>query len=198
MSKDNYPRRALAQRLGWRSKPREPIWQEWDAIQVAPLWELVAVSLRIEPDDIRGWGKNTARCYPPPEFHQRLRFAVSLLSTYGGGLPCKGMADSSFMSMVEPGNYYSWLAFHGYLFPVEFPKQPASSPPRKDHDPRKVKLTARVEQLRSMGQRNFMALVAKEEGLNVSRLQQIIGTRAEREKTMDAIRVQKNASESGL
>ena len=164
---------------------------------MAPLWELVAISLKIEPYDIRGWDRNTARCSPPPEFYQRLRFAASLLSTNGGGLACKPDSDSSFMAMVELGNYFAWLTFHGYAFPDEFPGQQASAPPREGPEARKMRLTVRIDEMRSR-RKDFMAFVAKEEGISVPRLQQIVGDSLERKKTLASIRLRTRSSEDAL
>lgn len=186
MSKDSNPRRSIAQRLGWRSAPRVPDWQEWRTIRVAPLWELVAISLRLEPDDIRGWERSAARCEPPPDFHKWLRYAISLLSVNGGGLPCKEQADSLPMAMVELGNYFAWMTYHGYSFPRDFPAQQASAPPREDPGARRARLTTRIEEMR-LRRKDFMAFVAGEEGISVQRLQQVVGSRKDRMKTLKSI-----------
>ena len=186
MSKESNPRRLISQRLGWRSAPREPDWQEWRTIRVAPLWELVAISLRLEPDDIRGWERSAARCEPPPDFHKWLRFAISLLSVNGGGLPCKEQADSLPMAMVELGNYFAWMTYHGYSFPRDFPAQQASAPPREDPGARRARLTTRIEEMR-LRRKDFMAFVAGEEGISVQRLQQVVGSRKDRVKTLKSI-----------
>ena len=153
---------------------------------MAPLWELVAISLRLEPDDIRGWERSTARCAPPPDFHKWLRYAISLLSVNGGGLPCKEQADSLPMAMVELGNYFAWMTYHGYSFPREFPAQQASAPPREDPGARRARLTTRIEEMR-LRRKDFMAFVAGEEGISVQRLQQVVGSRKDRMKTLKSI-----------
>lgn len=186
MSKESNPRRLISQRLGWRSAPREPDWQEWRTIRVAPLWQLVATSLRLEPDDIRGWERNTARCQPPLDFQTRLRHAISLLSVNGGGLPCKEQGDSLHTAIVEVGNFVAWMTDHGYSLPDDFPVQQANNPPKENPAARRVRLTSRLAEVRLI-RKDFMAFVAGEEGISVQRLQQIVGSRQDRVKTLKSI-----------
>lgn len=171
------PRRRLMARMS--ATPREPNWPEWKQCVTAPLWEVVAISCRIEPSEIRGWRIGISKKHPPESFETRLRFIESLLDINGGNLKCRMEDDQSYTARVELGDFRAWLEYEGIQLPSEFPALPASNPPKDSSEQRKIRLTQRIATVKK-SRNDFMAVVAKEEGISIQRLQQIVGTTRER------------------
>ena len=171
------PRRRLMARMS--SVPREPNWAEWMQCVTAPLWEVVAVSCRIEPNEIRGWRIGISKKQPPEHFESRLRFAESLLDINGGSLKCKVEGDQSHMARVELGDFRAWLEHEEIQLPNEFPTLPANNPPKESSEQRRIRLTRRIAAVKE-ARKDFMAVVASEQGISIQRLQQIVGTTLER------------------
>ena len=161
----------------------EPNWNVWKKISNAPLWEAVAVSCNIAPQELRGWKDVRAKPTLPKTFVDRLLLAESILSIHGGGLACRPEGAHSSNVRVELGNFRAWLEYEGCTFPPEFPKYTAKNPPSETPEERKLRLTHRIEEIRAT-RKNFMAFVAAEEKINVPRLQQIVGTMQERKQRL--------------
>lgn len=172
-TRNDDPRRRILARLN--PAPKQPDWEAWKKVSNAPLWEVVALSCEIEPSDIRGWKAGLSRCRPPKHFEDRLRFAESLLAINGGGLHCRAEGAQSDEARIELGDFSAWLEYEGIKLPPEFPRFPASHPPKEEPEARKLRLTLRIEEEKKR-RRNFRAFVAEEEGISVQRLNQIVGT----------------------
>lgn len=179
-TRNDDPRRRILARLN--PAPKQPDWAAWKKVSNAPLWEIVALSCDIEPSDIRGWEAGLSKYRPPRAFLARLRHAEAMLATNGGGLQCKSEGDSS-AARVELGDFRAWMEFDGFAMPERFPSFPPSHPPREDTAARALRLTLRLEETRNH-RKDFMAFVAREEGISVQRLQHIVGTVAERKKRL--------------
>lgn len=162
---------------------REPDWALWEKISNAPLWEVVAVSCKIEPQQLRGWSDVKANPSLPKSFIDRLSFAESILSIHGGGLNCQPEGIYSRDARVELGNFRAWLENEGFDFPPEFPKHTAKNPPEETYKERQLRLTHRIQAVRA-NRKDFMAFVADEEDISISRLQKIVGTRHEQERRL--------------
>lgn len=161
----------------------EPNWHAWKKIKNAPLWELVAVLCRLEPQALRNWKDVRANPTVPKLFIDQLRLAESILSIHGGGLTCIPEGNLSSDVRVELGNFRAWMEYEGCDIPPEFPRHTAKNPPSETPEERKLRLTHRIEKVRET-KKNFMAIVATEEKLSIPRLQQIVGTVQKRKQRL--------------
>jgi hypothetical protein len=180
MTEDN-PRRRLMTRMN--PTPQEPNWEAWKECANAQLWEIVAISCRIEPSEIRGWKSGIAKCRPPTNFEEKLRFAESLLDINNGGLKCTAEDNCAETARVELGDFRAWLEYEGVTLPDEFPKFTANNPPNETPTERMLRLTVRIAEVKTT-HKNFMAFVAEEESISIPRLQQIVGTTSQRKQRL--------------
>lgn len=196
MTRNQSPQQRLAKRMGWLSTPRTPNWDTWKLVKSAPLWEIVALSLGVEPDDIRGWDSACSRFRPSAEFIERLRYLESILSINGGSLACIAEGNGPQFARVELGNFRAWSTLYGLTLCSSFPNQPATHPPIEILEHKKIRLTLRIEEV-SKSHKNYMEIVAAEEKVSIARIQQIVGNRLTRKKTIHDYEAATNsASES--
>ena len=60
-------------------KFEKPQWEDWKDIESAPLWELVALALDIDPFALATWNTMRPAVVPPVRFHGLLRKATTAL-----------------------------------------------------------------------------------------------------------------------
>ena len=160
--------------------PRPPNWAEWSNVKTASLWEVVAVSCNADPSDIRGWQTRDNQRPLPRDFENRLRIAKDLLDVNGGGLRSQREDGTSEMARINIGDFREWIMRAGVSLPPEFPHHEALKPPPETKDARCLRLRKLAAKYKSEGRRDFIAIVAKEEGCNPSLIHRLIGKKNER------------------
>lgn len=118
--------RLLRQRIG-----SSPDWDVWKYQLQAPLYQVVALSLNIDPENIP---RLTSGTYgeliikdTPPDFQKRLKVAIN--HTESGVLKTKDIFPNTPLRTVEMTVFYNWVERLNWSVPEEFPRQSFSEPP---------------------------------------------------------------------
>jgi len=161
-----------------------PQWAEWNEIRSAYLWELVALAVDIEPSALTTWNTFNPAVVPPLRFHSLLRRAKAAIEDP------KGVFSGTFkpvddlaLAVLPLGNFREWARIQSIPLPEFFPISPITTV-EDFKTKRRLRLTLEISTERSMGTKDFMEVVAKREGITRSRLQQIVGTTADRARTL--------------
>lgn len=158
----------------------KPQWENWKAIESAPLWELVALAVDIDPFALTTWNTLRPAVVPPVRFHRLLRKATTALQAGDKVLIRVSKLDSDlFLTRVLVGNFREWTVRHSIKLPPEFPCG-SMVRPTEWGDAEKLRLTLEIAEERQKGTKDFFKTVADRYGITPQRLQQLVGTTADR------------------
>lgn len=161
----------------------KPDWTAWGAIQSAPLWQLVALAVDIDPHALSTWNTLNPAVVPPANFHGLLRRAITALEAGDNALIgiSKIQADSTLTKLMI-GNFREWALSHSIELPTGFPSSNVIRHSEWSEED-KLRLTLEIDAERQKRTKSFFQTVANRHEISQQRLYQIVGStqiRAER------------------
>jgi hypothetical protein len=160
----------------------KPDWAVWESIQSAPLWQLVALAVDIDPFALSTWNTLNPAVVPSESFHGLLRRAITAVEAGDRVLIGVSKIENDLsLSKFLVGNFREWALSLAVKLPLRFP---CSALVRRSEwsDEDKLRMTLEITAERQKRTKPFFKTVADRYGISPQRLYQIVGTTAARKE----------------